>query len=116
MIGVAAAGAARAYPLERVLEAGVVNDTVGDRPVVVTTTAADSLVAYVRRVDGDVVAFESDDTDHLAGGGSRWRRATGEAVDGPHEGTTLARANGRSVMFWFAWLDFHEETTVYGEG
>jgi len=116
VIGVATEDAARAYPLERVLSAGVVNDTVGDRPVVVTTTGADSLVAYDRRVDSEVVAFEAAGTDHVAGGGSRWQRTTGEAVDGPHEGTSLERANGRSQMFWFAWLDFHEGTSVYGEG
>ncbi len=116
VIGVAAGGEAVAYPLETVQSEGVVNDTVGDRPVVVTTTPSDSLVAYVRVVDGSDVTVAADGPEHLAAAGSRWRRASGEAVDGPHEGTTLERANGRSQMYWFAWADFHEDTAVFGQG
>jgi len=115
VLGIETDDAARAYPLERVLSAGVINDTVGDLPVVVTTTAADSLVSYVRRVDGETVAFAAADAETLSAVDSRWRRLDGAAVDGPQEGTTLARANTRSPMFWFAWLDFNAETTVYGE-
>ncbi len=115
VIGVAADGEATAYPLETVKAEGVVNDAVGDRPVVVTTTPSDSLVAYVRVVDGAVVSFEAADDAHLAAAGSRWQRVSGEAVDGPHQGTTLERANGRSQMYWFAWADFNEDTTVYGQ-
>jgi len=115
VLGVTGDGDARAYPLDRVLDAGVINDTVGDLPVVVTTTAADSLVAYVREVDGETVEFTAADAETLAAADSRWRRVSGLAVDGPHQGSTLARANTRSPMFWFAWLDFNPETTVYGE-
>jgi hypothetical protein len=115
VLGVATDDAARAYPLERVLAAGVINDTVGDVPVVVTTTAAASLVSYVREVDGETVAFEAADERHLSAVGSRWRRLDGTGVDGPHAGARLAQANTRSPMFWFAWLDFNTETTVYGE-
>jgi hypothetical protein len=115
VVGVASDGVARAYPFQRVSEGGgVVNDRVGDLPVVVSVDAADGLVAYDRRVDGETLSFRADGERHLAAGGWRWERTTGRAVDGPHEGTTLTRANGRSQMFWFAWLDFHPDTEVYG--
>lgn len=114
VIGVTSAGVARAYPLDRVTEAGVVNDTVGDRAVVVAATAAGSLVAYDRRVDGIVLQFEREG-DGLVADGSRWALVTGRALDGPHEGTTLSRANDRSQLFWFAWADFHPDTEIYGE-
>ncbi|WP_435194456.1 DUF3179 domain-containing protein [Natronomonas sp. EA1] len=113
VIGVATEDAARAYPLDAVLRAGVVNDTVGDRPVVVTTHGEASLVAYIRTVDGETLTFERDG-DSLVAGGSRWNPATGVALDGPHEGTRLEPANDVSPMFFFAWKEFRPETSVYG--
>jgi len=115
VIGVASNEEARAYPLPAVSDADVVNDTVGDLPVVVTVDDSDTLYAYNRRVDGDTMEFQRADPTHLQAGGSRWNIRSGRAVDGPHEGTTLQQANSRSQMFWFAWLDFNPETTVYGE-
>ncbi|WP_049968509.1 DUF3179 domain-containing protein [Haloferax prahovense] len=113
VVGVAADGVARAYPLDAVERAGVVNDTVGDLPVVVAASAEGTLVAYVRRVDGEAVAFERDGSV-LVAAGSRWNLLTGRALDGPHEGSVLTRANDRSPMFWFAWADFNPETEIYG--
>jgi len=114
VLGVATDETARAYWFKTVREAGgVVNDHVGGVPVVVATTH-DSLVAYVRRVDGDVFQFDRDG-DTLTAGGSRWELVSGRARHGSHAGTSLARANDRSPMFWFAWRDFFPGTSVYGE-
>ncbi|WP_396612542.1 DUF3179 domain-containing protein [Haloferax sp. S1W] len=113
VIGVTSGGIARAYTLSTVNAAGVVNDEVGDLPVVVASSKDGTLVAYVRRVDGEVVEFERDGRD-LKAAGSRWGLLTGRALDGPHEGTVLTRANDRSPMFWFAWADFNPETEIYG--
>jgi hypothetical protein len=49
----------------------------------------------------------------MRAGGSRWRVATGQATDGPHEGRRLSPATDRSSMFWFAWATLHPETDVY---
>lgn len=117
VLGVARDDEARAYPLDRVIGAGgVVNDEVGGTPVVVAVTGDrdGSLVGYERRVDGETLTFEKDGAV-LVAGGSRWDPLTGRATDGPHEGATLAVANERSPMFFFAWLEFYPETTVYGE-
>ncbi|WP_367995943.1 DUF3179 domain-containing protein [Haloferax volcanii] len=113
VVGVAADGVARAYPLDAVESAGVVNDTVGDLSVVVAASAGGSLVAYVRRVDGETVEFDRDGSV-LVAAGSRWDLLTGRALDGPHEGAVLTRANDRSPMFWFAWADFNPETEIHG--
>jgi len=115
VLGIASADAAKAYPLDAVRAAGVVNDTVGDRPVVVTTGPDGTLVAYDRRVDGQTLSFSAADDEHLRAGGSRWRILTGQAVDGSFEGTTLSRANERSPMFWFAWAEFHTDTALYDD-
>lgn len=114
VIGIAHDGVARAYPFDAVASEGVINDRVGDLPVVVTVDAGDALVAYERRVDGDEPSFEPAGTDAMRAGGSEWRRATGEALDRPHEGTQLPRANDASPMFLFAWRDFNPNTGVYG--
>lgn len=115
VIGVTADGNARAYPLDTVDEEGVVNDTVGSLPVVVAADPDGTLVAYEGQVDGTTLTFTRADRRHLSAGGSRWRILTGTAVDGPHEGTTLTRANDRSQMFWFAWADFNPGTAIYGK-
>lgn len=114
VLGIVDEAAARAYPLEAVAAAGVVNDTVGDLPVVVTVTAdQQTVVGYVRTVDDTTLSFEGPSASHLRAGGSRWEIATGRAVDGPYEGTRLRPASRRGQLFWFAWVDFHPDTAVY---
>jgi hypothetical protein len=116
VVGVTADGVARAYPFDVVTAASVVNDTVGDQPVVVTVTPGQSLVAYERTVDGTVLSFEPAGDAHLRAGGSRWERTTGRAVDGPFEGQRLVAANDDEPMLWTGWEAFHPGTTVYEGG
>lgn len=117
VLGVRRDGEAVAYPLPAVADAGgVVEDTVGDTPVVVATGSDGStLHGWVRTVDGETLSFESAGDGRLAAGGSTWLTATGEAVDGPAEGTSLTPASDAGQLFWFAWADFTEETGVYGD-
>ena len=61
-------------------------------PVVVATASGKTLVAYDRRVSSRARSFAAAGEAFLRAGGSRWRRTTGVAVDGPREGTRLARA------------------------
>jgi hypothetical protein len=113
VVGVSDGEGARAYPLDAVRTAGVVNDAVGDLHVVVTTDASGSLVAYDRTVDGAVLEFRAADSETLRSGGSTWRRSTGEALDGPHKDVTLERANDLSPLFWFSWADVHPDSEIY---
>ncbi|MFB6302907.1 MAG: DUF3179 domain-containing protein [Haloferacaceae archaeon] len=114
VLGITSDGGAKAYPLPAVLEAGVVNDTVGELPVVVAVASdRTTLVGYVRRADGETLRFDRATDTHLRAAGSRWKLTTGRAVDGPHTGTILTPAATEPQMFWFAWLDFHPDTTVY---
>ncbi len=115
VVGVVDGDAARAYPYAAVRE-GPVNDTVGDMPVVVALAPGNTLVAYDRQVEGQTLEFAADGDRHLAAGGSRWRRATGEAVNGPFAGRQLESVVERSPMFWGAWKDFNPDTTVYSRG
>ena len=116
VIGVASAGEATAYPLPLVRRVRVINDTVGGRPVVIAAGPDDTLVAYDRRVGDETIRFAPAvrGRDRMRGGRTRWAITTGRALSGRHAGAALAPAAAGSPLFWFSWLDFHPDTTVYG--
>jgi hypothetical protein len=113
VVGVEHGGVSRAYPLEPVRQAGVVNDEVGGLPVVVAATESGTLVAYVREVDGETLTFARESEGFLAAGGSRWRLLSGRAIDGPHEGARLQQANTVAQEFYFSWVNFHPDTEIW---
>lgn len=109
VLGIAHDGSARAYPFPDVNTAGVINDRVGDLPVVITL-ADGELVAYVRQIDGQTLEFVASP---FQGGGSRFDPVTGRALDGPFDGRRLEQVPGARTMFWFAWKAFHPDTDVF---
>lgn len=113
VVGIEHGGVARAYTFRALARDDVVVDSVGGRPVVVARAPGETLVTYDRRVDEVPLQFEPAGDEFLRGGGSRWRRTTGVAVDGPHAGSRLRRANALPPMFWLGWSTFNPETTVY---
>jgi hypothetical protein len=115
VIGVEHADAARGYPLSAVQHDAPVNDAVAGLPVVVSVGRDRTLYAYDRRVDDSTLRFrEATASGVVRAGGSRWRMATGRALDGPFEGSRLESAAAGSQLYWAAWLQFHPESTVYG--
>jgi hypothetical protein len=113
VIGIRSDGEVRAYPLKAVREAGgLVNDVVGTKPVVVAATE-DSLEAYDRRIGGRARTFERAGPEHMRAADSRWRIATGRAVDGPFQGEELTAASSSSALYWFAWTQFNPETDIW---
>lgn len=113
VIGIRTDKQAKAYPFDIVQERGVINDTVGDRPVVVAITPGMTLVAYDRDLDGNTFEFEPAGPAKMRAAGSRWERATGRAVDGHYEGAQLSPATDQTPMFWKGWSNFHPNTSVY---
>ncbi len=114
VVGIRTEDTARAYPFHVVDEEGVINDTVGERPVVVTSVPDGTVAAYVRRFEDRIITFDRYDERALSAVGSTWERSTGRALDGPHEGGTLERANEHPPMFWVGWSNFNPETDAYG--
>lgn len=117
VIGVEHEGEAVAYPYRLLSETPVVNDQVGDLPVVVIfnpRTAAG--LVYTRSVDGRALTFEAEGEDHLRDleTGSLWDLHTGRALSGPAEAGQLTRVKSTS-SFWFGWKDWHPATRVYEE-
>jgi len=114
VLGVSVGDEAVAYPARAVAAEGPIEDEVGGRPIVVAQGPDDSLVAYDRRVRGELLSFADGADWHLRAGGSTWSVVDGEAADGPHEGQRLTRIEGARQLYWAAWLQFNPETVVFG--
>jgi hypothetical protein len=112
-------GVPKAYPLDTVLAAGIVHDTVGDQPLVLIAEEEGGAVrAYAsgghtfgRHEDGQRLKDEK---------GEVWRMTeealvAGCAEPGAGEATSsLARLPGH-VAFWFGWYGFYPQTELYGQ-
>lgn len=121
-------GVARAYPVADLAAEGAVNDAIGETPVVlvasrgtITVSAPDrdlversyeagaEVRAYARGTETFRPGREPDLLLDAAGG--EWR-LTEEALIGP-DGRRAPRVQGL-LAYWFAWLQFHPVSTVYG--
>lgn len=120
-------GVPKAYPLEELTQARVVNDVLAGQELVLI--AADDQID-VEGLDlrsgsaryeagAEVRVFERDGQTFTPGpssnvlvdeAGHHWRM-TEEALDGP-EGESLARINGH-LAFWFGWYSFFPNTLIY---
>lgn len=103
--GLVVAGEARAYPLEMLRAAGVVNDELGGRPVaLVYDRPGDRVCAFDRRVEGRVVRLGLDGEQvYEADGPGRWR------VDGASlaENVPSLVCLPLSRQRWLGWSEFH---------
>lgn len=124
-------GESRAYPYPLLAETRVINDTLGDKPIVALWQpgAASALdqsdidasrdvgmaALYSRVVDGQTLTFALTESGslHDAQTGSTWN-IFGEATAGSLAGTTLQQQLA-FPHFWFAWAAFQPETSIYGE-
>jgi thiol-disulfide isomerase/thioredoxin len=117
-----------AYDYETLQTYRVVNDTVGDLPIVVLWQAgvasaldrgilADgrdvgTVVAFSREFEGETLSFESHDGRIVdSATGTQWN-ILGQGIDGPHAGRQLTPVVGVN-HFWFSWAAFKPETRVF---
>lgn len=119
VLGVAAGGQAKAYPIPILNYHEVVNDEFGDRSVAVTyCPLCGTGIAYDREVDGETLTFSVsgrlyrnnlvmvDDRT-----GSLWSQIEGRAISGALEGTELTVVS--STMTTLSdWRDRHPDTEV----
>lgn len=120
VIGVRLAGQARAYPFSALQREPVINDELAEIPIMVLFDQMTlSGTVFDRRLeDGTVLTFDSNINDRLVKDNetnSEWNILTGQAVGGPLEGTQLAQVP-ITYAFWFGWIDYHTESTVYQTG
>src|SRR5262249_34456744 len=113
----------RAYPLAAVVaRGGVLEDQVGDTPVVVMARSEIEGAGFDRRVGGRVLTFRAGPsaasaavaTDVVATDaetGSGWS-ADGEAVSGSLRGQRLRSVDGYTVE-WHVWSAYNPRTELY---
>jgi len=130
MLGIRAGDGARAYRLDDVLKAGLIEDRVGSEPVLlVVGTDGESVRAFSRRLpNGSAVADFYRARDNAAGAalmgdaaraalmmdaltGSRWN-FRGCATEGPRKGECLEQVEVIKD-YWFDWRNYNPATTVF---
>ena len=122
MLGVDAFGAARAYPVSRILSEKLIEDRIGSEPVLVVVGPDNESIRVFRgRLKGADTApdyYRKTSTDTRSGGlfldsatGSEWA-FNGCAVSGKLAGQCLAPVYALKD-YWFDWRNYHPETTVF---
>ena len=104
----------RAYPLTHFMETGVVNDTLGEVPLLIFHDKTSfATVVFTRNVAENVRTFSVQDK-HFAedNTGTHWNLITGEATSGKEKGTRLQRLPAVNI-YWFAWARYYPETSIY---
>ena len=116
VVGIEKDGAAVAYPFGILNQDPIVNDEVGDQPVLVVFNANSGTgIVFDRQVGGQTLTFSLAEglTITDAETGTLWDGLTGLALDGPLAGETLTRLKS-TASFWFGWKDWYPDTRVYG--
>jgi hypothetical protein len=116
ILGLDTGGANRAYPLNALREARVINETLGSEPIlVVHQLGSDTTTAFSARLNGKALRFASTNSDATEltdlDTHSRWD---------PYGHCTAGRLAGSNLQalilepeYWFAWSEFHPDTTIY---
>lgn len=118
VIGVEYKGHAAAYPFSELNRQPVINDELGDLPILVVFNPNSAAGAVFSRIveDGSILTFTISNDSLLVDNqtGTTWDRFTGLALEGPLAGSQL-QAVKYTAAFWFGWKDWYPGTTVYGE-
>jgi len=120
MLGVRSFGSARAFPFQAVVKQKLIQDHVGDKPVLIVIGPDNQSVrCFLRSIPGrsDTPDFYRSDVasqpfllDSLSG--SEWN-FQGCAVAGSEKGKCLTRIDSIKD-YWFDWRNYNPDTTVYG--
>ncbi len=116
ILGVDVDGATKAFPLEELRRARVVNDTMAGTPVlIVHQPASDTTTAFVSRANAKALTFDAANAEASAlvdrQTGSHWN-AYGACVSGRLKGASLEPVV-LEPEYWFAWSQFHRDTAIY---
>lgn len=113
IIGVRVMDAPKAYRLDALVNATVVNDTFESLPLVVLATSDESASVYERRLNGQTLTFMAvANAIRDRETGSTWDAVTGTATAGPLAGRRLTPVPA-TTSFWFGWFDFFPGTALY---
>jgi hypothetical protein len=111
VLGVEAGGWTKAYALDPELPSPrLVQDQVGDVPIVLLAPRGGWPVAYDRRTADSILELHIKDNRIFDQNGNRWS-GEGNAMSGPSAGTQLAFLPSH-VTEWYAWAGHHPHTEV----
>ena len=116
VVGVQLGGDTAAYPYSVLNTEPVVNDVIGNTPVVVVFDAGSGTgTVFDSRVNGETLTFIHVDSDTFVDDQtqSTWNMFTGDAIDGELVGTQLTSIKATRT-FWFGWKDWFPDTKLYG--
>ena len=92
----------------------LINDFVGDTPILLVSLFSENSRAFERAIDGKTLDFEYTDGKILdSQTNSEWNY-DGLSISGKHQGKQLQRMP-IEPGFWFSWVAFHPETLVFGD-
>ena len=112
VIGLIPANEAKAYYFDDAIQAGVINDFLGEVPVVIWASG-ELFHAFVRSAGGVTLTFQVEGQALVdVETGSRWDPNRGMAIDGPLNGEILQPVPSLSSFDW-AWKDFYPESEFY---
>ena len=113
VVGIVVDGKAKAYLEDAILNDEILNDVVGDAPVLVFVEPVSTQIKFFRRLTGDTsLTFELNDSGLVdSETGTTWN-FDGLATSGPIAGTQLVEIAGLP-SYWFAWVSFHPETELF---
>jgi hypothetical protein len=117
VIGVNNGEDAVAYPFGVLNSEPVVNDQIGDLPVlVVFDVEAAAGIVYNRTIANQLLTFRQGERETLVDNetGTIWNANSGEAISGDFIGQTLTRVKSTHV-FWFGWNDWFPQSRIYGQ-
>jgi len=116
VIGVRLDGHVKAYSLSTLAKDRVVNDVIGDVPLVIVFDGnTESGAVFRRDAAGKTITFRAGSNPlELVDieSGSTWDGMIGRATSGPLSGTVLEQVP-ITFAFWFAWSDFYPETDLF---
>ncbi|RME84064.1 MAG: DUF3179 domain-containing protein [Caldilineae bacterium] len=116
VVGVRAGDKARAYLVDSVREAGILQDRIGALSLILVYDRKLQTVLTYRSNIGQrrltFVAPAGEDTMRDIETGSLWDIRSGRALQGPLAGQTLHRL-AAPLVFWFAWSDLYPHTELF---
>ena len=114
VIGIALGEHAKAYPFEITSEEAVVNDQVGEFPILLLVDAETKAVhAFLRKArDADLVSALQEGRLVDLQTGSIWDATKGIAIDGALRGEVLQKVPYITSFDW-AWEDFYPHTEFF---
>mgnify|MGYP001569742918 CR=1 FL=1 len=107
-------GVYKAYKLSDVEQNKVINDSIGNKKIVLISLYPEMTRAFNRIINDQVLEFEYSDGIIIDKQTKSIWNFEGESIEGQLKGETLQRET-YNPGFWFEWVAFHPDTLIYLE-